>query len=348
MPISLPDARQLSDDVLQALRLRAIRGCELGYTETEVAELLGLARETVSRWWSAYAERGEQALPGDRTGRPVGSGRTLNDGQAAWLRTILVGKQPEEVGIASPLWTREAVRALIKQEYGIDMPVRTVGAYLRRWGFTPKAPRRHSRDQDPEEVRRWLDEDYPAIERRAAREGAEVLWCDETGAAADHLPRRGYSRRGIPATIEVPDSHIRMNATAAISNEGSVHFMTHKRAMDSALFITFLGRLLGEVEGKVFLILDRLPAHTSAATRDWVAAHRGRIELFYLPAYAPERNPEEYLNNDMKGSINATGLPDDKEELGSRIAAFMARLKHLPERVRNYFSHPCVQYAAGL
>ena len=348
MPISLPDARQLSDEVLQALRLRAIRGCELGYTETEVAELLGLARGTVSRWWSAYAQHGERALPGDRTGRPVGSGRTLNDGQAARLRTILVGKQPEEVGIPSPLWTREAVRALIKKEYGIDMPVRTVGEYLRRWGFTPKAPRRHSRDQDPEEVRRWLDETYPAIERRAAREEAEILWCDETGAAADHLPRRGDSRRGTPATIEVPDSHIRMNTTAAISNEGSVHFMTHERAMDSALFIAFLGRLLGEVEGKVFLILDRLPAHTSAATRDWVAAHRQRIELFFLPAHAPERNPEEYLNNDMKGSINATGLPDDREELRSRIAAFMARLKHLPERVRNYFSHPCVQYAAAL
>jgi transposase len=348
MPISLPDARQLSDEVLQALRLRAIRGCELGYTEAEVAESLGLARETVSRWWSAYAGRGEQALPGDRTGRPVGSGRTLNAGQAAWLRTILVGKRPEDVGIASPLWTREAVRALIRKEYGIDMPVRTVGEYLRRWGFTPKAPRRHSRDQDPEEVRRWLDETYPAIERRAAREGAEILWCDETGAAADHLPRRGYSLQGTPATLEVPDSHIRMNATGAISNEGSVHFMTHKQAMDSALFITFLSRLLGEVEGKVFLILDRLPAHTAAATRDWVAAHREKLELFFLPAYAPERNPEEYLNNDMKGSINATGLPDDREGLRSRIEAFMARLTHLPERVRNYFSHPCVQYASGL
>src|SRR3954465_5160381 len=153
MPISLPDARQLSDEVLQALRLRAIRGCELGYTETEVADLLGLARETVSRWWSAYAESGEEALPGDRTGRPVGSGRTLNDGQAAWLRTILVGQQPEDVGIPSPLWTREAVRALIKKEYGIDMPVRTVGAYLRRWGFTPKAPRRHPRAHAPQEAR---------------------------------------------------------------------------------------------------------------------------------------------------------------------------------------------------
>ena len=127
MSICLPDARQLSDEVLQALRLRALRGCELGYTEIEVAELLGLSRETVSRWWTAYAEDGVQALPGERTGRPVGSGRTLNDGQAAWLRTILNQKSPEEVGIASPLWTRRAVADLIRNQYGIDMPVRTVG-----------------------------------------------------------------------------------------------------------------------------------------------------------------------------------------------------------------------------
>jgi transposase len=348
MSISLPDARQLSDEVLEALRLRAIRGCEMGYTRSEVADFLGLARETVSRWWSAYAEGGAEALPGDRTGRPTGSGRTLNDGQAARLRAILVSKQPEEVGIPSPLWTRQAARHLIREEYGIDMAVRTVGEYLRRWGFTPKAPRRHSRDQDPEEVRRWLEEDYPAIERRAARGGAVILWCDETGAAADRLPRRGYSRQGHPATIEVPDSHIRIGTVAAISGAGSVHSMTYRGAMSSALFITFLERLLGEVAGKVFLITDRLPAHDSAAVHAWVAAHRERIELCFLPAYAPERNPEEYLNNDMKGSINAAGLPGDREELRSRIEGFMAQLRRLPERVSSYFWHPCVQYAAGL
>src|SRR5208337_761179 len=177
MAISLPEARQLSDEVLQSLRLRALRGCELGYSEIEVAELLGLSRETVSRWWTAYVDHGLEALPGDRTGRPVGSGRTLNDGQAARLRTILNEKSPEEVGIASPLWTRRAV-----------------GEYLERWGYTAKVPRRHAKDQDPEEVRHWLEVTYPAIEARAAREDAEIHWCDETGAAADQQPRRGYAR----------------------------------------------------------------------------------------------------------------------------------------------------------
>jgi transposase len=115
MSISLPDARQLSDEVLQALRLRALHGCELGYTETEVAELLGLSRETVSRWWTAYVQAGTEALPGERTGRPVGSARTLNEGQAAYLRTILNEKTPEDVGIASPLWTRRAVADLVRK-----------------------------------------------------------------------------------------------------------------------------------------------------------------------------------------------------------------------------------------
>ena len=89
MAISLPDARLLSDDVLQALRLRALHGCELGFTEADVADLLGVARETVSRWWSAYSSRGLDALPQERSGRPLGSGRLLSDQQASHIQGLL-------------------------------------------------------------------------------------------------------------------------------------------------------------------------------------------------------------------------------------------------------------------
>jgi transposase len=348
MSISLPDARQLSDEILQALRLRALHGCEMGYTETEMAELLGLSRETVSRWWTAYADHGTEALPGGRTGRPVGSGRTLSDEQAGRIQQQIDDHSPEELGIAAALWTRKAVRDLIRQESGIDMPVRTVGAYLKRWGYTAKVPRRHARDQDPEEVRQWLEETYPAIEERAAREDAEIHWCDETGAAADEQPRKGYARTGHPAPIEEPDPHIRMNQISTVSNEGAVHFMTYAETMTAALFLKFLERLLQETERKVFVIVDHLKAHEAAEVEEWLAEHRDRIEVFPLPRYAPELNPDEYLNNDLKGSINAEGLPGSKEELRSRMERFMSQLLHLPEHVRNYFRHPCVQYAAGV
>jgi transposase len=347
MAISLPDARQLSDEVLEALRLRALRGCELGFTEADVADLLGVSHETVSRWWTAYADGGLGALPGDRTGRPVGSGRTLSDEQARHIQEQMDHHSPEELGIAAATWSRKAVRDLIRAEFGIEMPVRTVGEYLKRWGYTAKVPRRHAKDQDPDEVDRWLERTYPAIAARAALEGAEIHWCDETGAAADEHPRKGYARTGHPARIEVPHPHIRMNLIATITNEGEVHFLTYAESMTAALFITFLERLLSETARKVFLILDRLPAHETKAVADWVAAHGDRIELFWLPKSSPELNAEEYLNNDLKGSINAAGLPRNKEDLRSRMERFMNRLLSVPERVQNYFLHPCVQYAAA-
>jgi transposase len=347
MAISLPDARQLSDEVLEALRLRALRGCELGFSEADVADLLGVSRETVSRWWTAYAASGLEAVPGDRTGRPVGTGRILSDEQARRIQDLIDDHSPEQLGIAAAVWSRKAVRDLIRKECGIALPVRTVGEYLKRWGYTAKVPRRPAKDQDPDEVDEWLEWTYPAIERRAAREGAEIHWCDETGAAADEQPRKGYAREGDPAWVEVPRPHIRMNLVATITAEGEVHFLVYKESMTGARFITFLERLLTETTRKVFLILDRLPAHETKGVADWVATHADRIEWFRLPKYAPELNAEEYLNNDLKGAINAEDLPGSREELRSRMERFMSKLLQLPERVRSYFQHPCVQYAAG-
>ncbi|MBV8230094.1 MAG: IS630 family transposase [Planctomycetaceae bacterium] len=347
MAISLPDARQLSDEVLEALRLRALRGCELGFTEADVAAMLGVSQETVSHWWTAYATGGLDAIPSARTGRPVGTGRTLSDEQARHIQNQIDHQSPEELGIPSPLWSRRAVRDLIRQEFSIAMPVRTVGEYLRRWGYTAKRPRRHARQQDPEEVRRWLEETYPAIEKRAAEQGAAIYWCDETGVAADEHPRYGYARKGCPATMEVPDTHIRMNQISAISNAGTVRFMTYKGSMDGALFTVFLGRLLRTVTRKILLIVDRLKAHEKRTVANWVEAHKDRIEVIPMPARTPELNPDEYLNNDLKGNVNEAGLPANKEDLRSRMQRFMRRLFFAPKHVMNYFLHPCVQYAAG-
>jgi transposase len=346
MAIPLPDARELSDEVLEAFRLRALRGCELGFTEAEVADLLGVCRETVCHWWSAYAHGGLDALPQDRTGRPQGSGRALSEEQAEQIQRLLRTHHPEELGIPAPLWNRRAVRDLIRQECDIPLAVRTVGLYLRRWGFTAKRPRRHARDQDPEEVRQWLEETYPAIAGRAAREGAEIHWCDEVGVAADQHPGRGYAPEGEAATMDVPDRHIRANQISTITNEGKVHFMTYLGTMTAAVYLVFLARLLRSTAGKVFLIVDRLRAHKTPAVERWLARHRERIEVFYLPRYAPELNADEYLNNDLKGQVNAAGLPHDKQEVRSRIQAFMRKLLHLPEHVMSYFQHPSVQYAA--
>src|SRR5215469_15212101 len=348
MAVSLPDARELSDEVLEALRLRALHGCELGFSETQLADLLGVCRETVCPWWSAYVDGGLDALPHDRSGRPRGSGRALSEQQAAHLQQLLRSHQPEELGIAAPLWTRRAVGELIHQQLGITLAQRTVGRYLQRWGFTLKRPGRHGRDQDPEEVRQWLQQTYPVLEERAGREGAEIHWADEVGVAADQQPARGYAPRGEAATMDVPDPHVRANQISTLTNTGKVHFMTYTTTMNAALFLVFLGRLLRSTTGKVFLIVDRLRAHMTPEVAAWVATHGDRLELFYLPRSAPELNADEYLNNDLKGRVNEAGLPHNKGEVRSRIQQLMRRLLHLPEHVMSYFLHPSVQYASNL
>jgi transposase len=348
MPIQLPDARLLSDDALQILRLRALHGIELGFSEVDLAQLLGVRHETISRWWTSYCADGLDSLPGGRTGRPLGSGRSLSDPQAERIKGLIDEHSPADLGIAHALWTRRAVRDLIRKEFGIDLAERTVGLYLRRWGYTSKKPTRRSRKQDPDEIERWLAETYPAIESRAAEEDGEILWTDEVGVDADHHPGRGYSREGERSTMEVPGPHIRVNQITAVSNEGTVRFMTFRGALDAAVFLVFLNKLIEEASRKIFLIADRLQAHKTPEVLAWIEAHKARIEVFYLPAYSPERNPVEYLNNDMKGEVNQAGLPDDRGTLHTRILAFMNNLANVPRHVVSYFLHPKVQYAAAI
>lgn len=346
MSIELPDARHLSDEALEALRLRALRGIELGYSEVELADLFGVCHETISRWWSAYTAAGPSALPGGRTGRPLGVGRLLSDAQAQRIQQCIDNYLPPNLGIQHALWTRRAVQELIQKELGIALAERTVGQYLRRWGYTPKKPSRHGRDQDPDEVVQWLEETYPAIEVQAFDEGAEILWTDEVGVAADHHPGSGYARRGERATMDVPKPHIRVNQISAISNEGHVRFMTYQGMLTAAVFLQFLKRLVYGARRKILLIADRLQAHKTPEVAAWLAEHCAQIEVFYLPAYSPELNPVEYLNGDMKARVNEVGLPDDRGVLKTRIQSFMKKLVGVPAHVVSYFLHPWTQYAA--
>lgn len=346
MGIKLPDARQLSDEVLEALRLRALRGWEMGMLQADIADMLGVSRETVSRWCSGYRQGGLEALPHDRTGRPRGSGRLLSDEQGQEVQELLDRKSPEELGIASPLWTRRAVRELILKTFGIKLAMRTVGTYLKEWGYTPQKPSRKNASQDPEAVQAWLEDAYPGLAARAEREDAEIHWGDELGVGMNDFSGRGYSRIGNTPELKVSGQRFRINMISTITNGGKVHFMTYPGMLDSALFLVFLDRLLQLTDKKIFLIVDQLRAHKSVEVLEWLASRKDRIEIFYLPCGAPELNPDEYLNQDTKAAVNAEKLPSTREELQSNLNAFMQKLARLPQHVMAFFQHPCAQYAA--
>ncbi len=139
----------------------------------------------------------------------------------------------------------------------------------------------------------------------------------------------------------------RVNLVAAITNGGEVRFLTYTSTLTAAVFLAFLGRLVRGARKKVFLTLDRHPAHEAQAVADWVGRHAERVELFWLPRRAPELNPGEHVNNEVKGQVNAQRLPDTRPELESHSQRFMNKLRGLPAHVRSYFQHPKVQDAAA-
>ena len=347
MAIEVPDGRTRSNEVLEALRVRAVAAREQGYPVVDIAAILGVREETVSRWCVKYEQGGQQALPGDRTGRPVGSGRHLDLPQEAAIQQLIDSKTPQDLGIAQALWTRGAVRELTKQQTGQDMPIRTVGEYLNRWGYTPQKPVKKSYKQDPREVQEWLQTKYPELERRAAREGGEIHWGDETGVRSTCQHGRGYARPQNTPEVKLPGNRFSVNMISSVTNQGKVRWMIYPGKMNAVVFILFLTRLIASADKKIFLIVDHLGVQEAALVDEWLATRKDNIEVFYLPKYTPERNPDEYLNCDVKANINTDGLPKDREELKGKLHRFMQKLAKLPKRVASYFKHKLIHYAAA-
>jgi transposase len=313
----------------------------------EISEYLGVHRNTVSEWWWEYEHYGEVGLFQQVRGRQVGAGRTLEDWEESAVQAAMEGHFPEDYGIEHALWTRRAVQALVEQVCGVVMPIRTVGEYLKRWGYTPKKPLQRAYEQDPEAVRVWLEQEYPKIEQRAGVEGADIAWGDESGLASTEYGGRGDASRGEKSTVRPSQrKRARVNYIASISNSGRVQFMLYTCKLTAVQFIAFCQRLIGKRTRKLFWIVDRHPVHLQAEVKRWLDAHREQIELFYLPSYSPELNPVEYFNGDVKQEVHDKPLTRNLNQLKRRVLSQLRKLQKLPARIRNYFKHPSIAYAA--
>jgi hypothetical protein len=244
------------------------------------------------------------------------------------------------------LWSRAAVRELIRQRFGVRLAIRTMGTYLARWGFTAQKPLRRAYEQDPAAVRRWLRRDYPAIAARAKAEGGAVFWGDETGLRSDDVRGRSYAPRGRTPEVRVNHRRANLGLISAVTNRGELRWMVLDGAIKAPDLLRFLARLVRDADGKVFLILDRLPVHRSAKVRTWLAGREAEIEVFYLPGYSPELNPDEGINGDLKQAVTCQEPARSKGQLKRAVVGHMRKLAKLPGRVRSFFGHRTFRYAA--
>jgi transposase len=345
--MSQPDGRYLSIETQNYLRQQAIQLRKQAKPVGEIAAYLGVSRSTVGKWWRQYQRQGEAALIQQERGRRLGDGQTLSKAQQTQLQRSICEGYPEDYEIESALWTRRAIQALIKQQCGVQMPIRTVGEYLKRWGYSPQRPLKRAYEQDPNAVAAWLEQTYPAIEQRAVAEGAEIHWEDESGLRSNEHGGRSYAPMGqTPEIYRSERQRQRVNYIASISKHGTVRFMLYTERFSGPVYLRFLERLIRSSERKLFVIVDRHPVHMRKLVQQWLKAHSSQIEVFYLPAYSPQLNPVEYLNNDVKQQVHDKPPTMSLQQLKHRAAASLRKLQKLPTRVSNYFCHPDIAYAA--
>ena len=281
------DARKLPLEALNELRRRAVELRLKGKTWKEVSEETGLTINTCRSAYAAWEEGGWKAVAVKKRGRKLGSGRRLSWEQEKHIQRLILDKAPDQLNMGFALWNREAVRMLIKKEFGVDLPVRTVGEYLRRWGYTPQKLIQKAYEQNPVQVRKWLDKEYPEIMRRAKEEGAEIHWGDEMGVSTNDVRGRGYAAKGNTPVVRVTQQQESVGIISTVTNQGKVRWKLFKGAMNADILIDFFQRLIRDAGRKVFLILDNLRVHHARKVKAWLAEHKAEIEVFYLPSYSP-------------------------------------------------------------
>lgn len=340
------DARKQSREVLHERRKQVIRLHRKGVGVMKIAEQTGLSWSAVNVALRLYETGGAAALKPGVRGTKSGTGRALTPEQEEAIQRTICDKRPEQLKMDFALWSRAAVMQLIEREYGIKLSVRGVGNYLSRWGFTPQKPIKKAYEQRPEAVQAWLDTEYPGIEARAKAEGAEIHWGDETALVNTDVRGRSYAPAGkTPVTYAVGGTRQKLSMIATVTNQGKARWMIIDDSFDSNKLIEFLEALIKDADRKVFLILDNLRVHHSKPVKAWVAERADKIELFYLPSYSPELNPEERLNADLKQAMGSKVPARTKAKLKAAAVDHMTMLEQNPERVKRYFNDPNVAYA---
>jgi transposase len=329
---------------LQDTRTLAIGALQRGIHPDDVADLYDVGRSTVYNWRKEYLEKGPVALVVKKS-----PGRTprLNDKQRERLRKLVVSRDPRQLQFDFALWTRQMVRELIKREFGVDYTLEAVGNILHDLGLSPQRPLTRAYQQNPELVRRWKEEEYPAIHKAAKAAGGTILFCDEAGIRTDYHSGTTWAPVGQTPVVRGTGDRKSLNMISAISPRGKIHFSFLPGNLNSEIFIDYLKKLMHDIPGPIFLIVDGYPSHKSKDTLRFVQSTEGRLNLFFLPPYSPELNPDEWvwksIKHDWVGKIASRSIV----EMRNGIDKAVARLQSATQSALGIFRDPDLAYIAN-
>jgi transposase len=336
------DGRKLSHGVLEEIRIRAVLQVEAGESPEVVIKALGFDRTCIYRWIAAYREGGVGALKAKRIeGRP----RKLSGKQIQKLYALIVRHSPMQFHFAFALWTSGLIRELIRTKFGVHLSEVSVWRLLKKMGLSPQKPLFRAYQQDPAKVEAYLNEEYPKIKRRAKARKARIFFGDEASIRSDYHSGTTWAPKGETPIVRSTGARFTINMISALSGRGEFRFMLTEKRLTADVFIEFLKRLVAGADGPIFLIVDGHPVHHSVKVRKFVESTEGMLELYYLPGYSPELNPDEtvwsYVKHHTMGKMVITG-PDQFKKIALGV---LRKLQKLPHIVRNFYLSKSLRYA---
>jgi len=321
--------------------MRAVQQVLDGKKPEDVADSLEMNHRTIYRWLEKYHYGGWDALKAKPIpGRPP----KLNASQMKWLSNAIREKDPRQLCFPFALWTLAMVREVIRRKFGVNLSEVSVGRILKTLGFSPQRPLYKAWQQDKVLVSRWKEKEYPKIKKRARKENALIFFGDESGIRSDYHAGTTWSEKGRTPIIKATGSRFRLNMISAITARGHFRFMTVEGSVTADVFCDFIKRLVENVDQKIFLILDNHRIHHARKVRKLVDSLDGKIELFYLPAYSPELNPDELVWSHVKQKIGKAAV-FSRDNLKHRAVSALRSLQKMPEKVKSFFRHPTCRYA---
>jgi transposase len=344
------DGRTLDNAALEERRRIIIHMKENGSREKDIRAATGCCRQVIYNLWNNWTQckvelREEKVIKVKPAGTKIGERRKLTPQQEKEIKSLIKDKYPDQLKLDFALWTREAVKELIQQQFGIMISIRAVGDYLKRWGFTPQKPIKRAYERNPKKVKEWLENTYPLIKERAKSEKADIYWGDESTIKPSDVRGRGYAPKGQTPVIQVTTKKENVSMISAITNQGKIQWKLYDGSITAERVLEFAKQLIKYLRTKIYLILDNASTHTSKVLVNWVEANKKKIEVFYIPPYSPDLNPDERVNSDVKYGVGSKHPKRTKEELKKTTDEHMQMLKKNPKRIKQYFHDDVIRYA---
>lgn len=336
------DGRKLSHSQSEYIRIQSVKKVRIENKSPEdVIKLFGLHRANIYKWLSKYDANGFEGLKSTKSKGPTPK---LTQKQEQQLGKLLL-KNPLQLQFEYALWTIDMITELISRKFSVGYSKVQVGRLMKKLGLSRQRPLERANQQNPKQVKVWLEKQYPAIKQEAKKEKREIYFSDEAGFHATAQYGSTWAPIGKTPIIKTSGKREKVNVISAINNKGKLRFMLYENSFNGAVFIQFLKRLMHNQKSPVTLIVDGHKSHFTKEVKQYVTTTKGKLKIYQLPPYSPELNPDELVWNNAKQKVAKQKHTPTEKTFKEKVKTVMDEIQKNTNLTKAFFYEPNVAYA---